>query len=124
MKNAQALIIEDFPNLAELFAHAMQDAGYETEIVGDGQIALQRLQEIVPDVILLDLHLPNVSGEDILTQIRADERLSGTRVIITSAEGTHAEQLSAKVDLILNKPIDYHQLRHLASRLHPSYRAA
>ncbi len=112
-----AFIIEDHDMLSSLFEEAMIEAGYETEIAEDGQIAAQRLKEIVPHLILLDLHLPHVSGAELLKQIRADSRLSETIVIVASADGTWTTHLDEEADYVLNKPVSYVQLRTLGSRL-------
>lgn len=71
MTNPFALIIEDDENLGIIFAKSLQSANYATEIVKDGQIAMDRLAEISPDVIVLDIHLPQVQGTEILNHIRA-----------------------------------------------------
>ncbi|MCP4424649.1 MAG: response regulator [Chloroflexi bacterium] len=120
MKQPLALIVEDSYPLAEFYEQAIQEAGYATEIIEDGQAALERLQEVVPDIVLLDLKLPNVSGETILDRINGDERMAKTRTLIASANGTHTEQVSANADLALTKPISYEQLLQLTSRFHPS----
>jgi two-component system, cell cycle response regulator DivK len=113
-----ALVIEDEESVAELFALALQAAGFETEIALDGSAALSRLAEIVPVLVILDLHLPYVSGREILQQIRADERLTETKVILSSADVGMAENLRANVDFALSKPIGFIQLRDLAKSLH------
>ena len=84
----QALIIEDNSDLNALFSEALQESGFITEGVLDGQEAALRLKEVEPQLILLDLHLPNVSGADLLVQIRQDPRLKDTFVIVASADGT------------------------------------
>lgn len=83
----------------------------------DGRLALERLAEVVPNLVVLDLHLPYVSGVDILHQIRADERLADTQVFITTADPLIAESLRFEADLVLLKPVSFHQLRNLSSRL-------
>ena len=65
-----ALVIEDSEDVAIVFHTAMERAGFESEIISDGAVALERLAEIVPDLVILDLHLPGVSGEQILKFIR------------------------------------------------------
>lgn len=119
MKNPSALIIEDDPNQAIIFAEALRMAEFEIEIVHDGQDALTRLAVITPAVVILDLHLPRISGQTILQQIRADERLTGTRVMLTTADAHRAESLRGEADLVLLKPISFYQLRDLAKRLRP-----
>ena len=119
MTNPFALIIEDDPDLATIFAEALQMAEFETEIVSDGQAALGRLAATTPAVVVLDLHLPHVSGPKILQQIRADRRLAKTRVLLATADALMAESLRREADLVLLKPISFHQLRDLAKRLRP-----
>ena len=119
MTNPFALIIEDDPNLATIFAEALQMAEFETEIVHDGKAALAQLAATTPAVVILDLHLPHVSGQTILQQIRADGRLAQTRILLATADALMAESLREEADLVLLKPIGFHQLRDLAKRLRP-----
>ena len=114
-----ALIIEDDRKIATIFAQALQTVNYKTEIIQDGKLALTRLAETVPATVILDLHLPWVSGQDILRKIRADKRLMNTRVMIVTADAILAEELADDADLVLLKPVSFSQLRELASRLRP-----
>ena len=114
-----ALVIEDDPKLATIFAGALRQAGYRTEIIMDGRHALERLIETVPALVLLDIHLPYYSGMEILKEIRADARLVKTKVLLATADALRAEQLRAEADLVLLKPISYRQLRDLAERFLP-----
>lgn len=115
-----ALIIEDNEDLADIFAMALQKAGFETQTVGAGDIALAQLSSTTPNIVILDLNLPRVSGMQILRHIRADTRLADTIVIIATAYPTLAESLRDKVDLVLLKPVSFVQLRDLAMRFRPS----
>lgn len=117
MNGKLALIVEDDIDLATIFDEALKAAQYETEVVHDGRAALARLAATTPDVVVLDLHLPHVAGTDILDQIRADPRLSETRVVVTTADARLAETLHEQADLVLVKPISFIQLRDLAARL-------
>lgn len=119
MPNPVALIIEDDEDLAHIFAEALRKVEFETEIVADGQKALERLAATKPALVLLDLHLPYVSGTKILRHIRDDERLAQTQVIVTTADPLKADALREEADLILVKPISVSQLRTLAGRLYP-----
>jgi len=114
-----ALIIEDDRKQATIFDQALRMAEFETEIIRDGKAALERLAVTVPALVVLDLHLPYVSGDDILRQIRADERLAKTRVILATADPRMAEHLQEESDLALLKPISFGQLRDLAARFRP-----
>jgi CheY-like chemotaxis protein len=112
-----ALIIEDDRKQATIFDQALRMAEFETEIIQDGKAALERLAATVPVLVVLDLYLPYVSGGDVLRQIRADERLAKTRVILATADHRMAEHLREKSDLVLLKPVSFNQLRDLAARL-------
>ncbi len=120
MSKPLALIIEDEEMLATIFEQALVMAEYETEVIRDGRAAAARLQEVVPAVITLDLHLPHISGEELLRQIRADDRFQKTKIIIATADARMAEYLDRKADLVLIKPIRFSQLRDLAARLRPT----
>ena len=117
MTNPLALIIEDDEYLADIFSVSLQAANFETEITGDGNAALSRLSATNPALVVLDLHLPDVSGDEILYQIRSDERLAKTRIMLATADSRMAEKLRKEADLVLLKPISASQLRELASRL-------
>jgi len=120
MNSPFALVIEDDPDLSDIFSEALEAAGFEVEVIRDGQVALQRLPSLDAVVIVLDIHLPNVSGDTILEHIQADERFANTRVIVTTADTVTAEMLRDKADIVLIKPISFNQLRDLASRLRPA----
>lgn len=116
-----ALIIEDDEDLASIFAEALRGIGYEVELVADGKVAQERLQNgLVPFLILLDMHLPHISGADLLTNlIKRDERFAKTMVIITTADARMGDTYGDQVDFVLIKPISFVQLRDLTSRLKP-----
>ena len=113
-----ALIIEDDEDLSEIFGQALSAADYEIEIIRDGAIAQDRLKEVIPAVVVLDMHLPHISGNFLLKQIRADERLAKTRVVVATADAQMGENLRGEADLVLIKPISFIQLRDLTYRLH------
>ena len=119
MTQPTALIIEDDPKLAFIFAEALRAAEFETEILQDGRTARDRLAETTPAVVVLDVHLPYLSGEELLYHIRADQRFVQTRVILATADSVLAESLQEEADLVLLKPISPTQLRDLAKRLRP-----
>ncbi len=116
MDKPLALIIEDESSLADIYSQSLRAAGYETEVILGGLTALMRVATTKPDLVILDLHLPNVSGTGILRQIQADERLANTRVIIVTADSAMGEALRSEADLVLIKPVAFKQLRDLAAR--------
>lgn len=119
MTKPLSLVVEDDADLSEIFREALSAAGFSTEVIRDGQIARDRLLEIVPAVVILDLHLPTVSGETLLQQIRGTPQLNNTRVVVTTADALAADFLRDSADFVMVKPISYVQLRDLAKRLNP-----
>ena len=115
-----ALIIEDDEDLASIFAEALRGVGFEVEHVADGKVAEERLKSGgVPFLVLLDMHLPHISGGQLLTQIQEDERFADTTIIITTADARMGEAYADQVDFVMIKPISFVQLRDLTSRLKP-----
>lgn len=119
-----ALIIEDDEMLATFFTAAFRDAEYETHAILDGAQALIYLQtQHVPEIILLDLQLPHVSGEELLTFIKSQSKFADTMVFVASVEGVRVSYLEEQADIMLTKPVAYRQLRDLAVRMHPHEQA-
>ncbi len=119
MSNLNALVIEDDKNLALAFAEALEEAGYEAEVIYDGRTALKRLEEVTPSIVILDLHIPHVKGDKVLEYMRSENHLKDVRVIVATADSSRAAQLGNKADLVLLKPVGYRQLKDLAARLKP-----
>ncbi len=111
------LVVEDNPDIAEIFRMAFTKCGYEVALVADGQSALDQLAEWTPHIVVLDLRLPQVSGGEVLRVIHSDERLSKSFIIITSADPKLASNYRDKADLVLIKPVTYSELRELANSL-------
>lgn len=111
---ASLMVIEDDLDIAEIFRTVFQKARFEVEVIHNGEQALQRLQEITPDVILLDLRLPRVSGMDLYDYIVADDRLHSSYLIVTSADPRLAASYRNRANLVLVKPVVYSELIDLA----------
>ncbi len=116
MTKPLALIIEDDPTLNEIFTLTL-GTDFETETILDGDTAMSRLADVVPALVVLDLHLPGKPGREILASIRADARLSETRVILATADRQQADLINEQADIVLLKPISPTQLKDLAQRL-------
>ena len=114
-----ALIVEDHQDHTIVFDNAFVLAGFETEVVIDGAVAQKRLKETIPAVVVLDLHLPKVSGQALLQQIRSDERLADTQVIVATADEALAEGRIQGADLVLIKPLGFSYLCTIAKRFFP-----
>jgi two-component system, OmpR family, response regulator RpaA len=111
------LICEDEPALREL-VRASLDGGYEFAEASDGYAALQLARELVPDAVILDLMLPGLGGLEVLAELRADERLANTPVlIITAWSETREDLVAAGASDFLAKPFDPDQLKRKVDTL-------
>ena len=119
-RDPYGLVIEDDPDLAKIFSEALRRAGYDVRVFYDGAAGLVELNDGVPSVIVLDLHLPGISGEIILEYIQGDERFERTWIILATADLRKADELRDQADLVLIKPIGFNQLREIAIRLRPN----
>jgi len=120
MEKPFALIIEDDRDIVALFRHVMDLAGYRTEIVLHGGIALDTLSKSTPDIVLLDLSLPGASGVEILTMMKSDERLKNVPVVVITAHAHLVETLTVKPQLVLIKPVNIEQMTNLILRICPA----
>jgi two-component system phosphate regulon response regulator PhoB len=124
MDKPRALVVEDEGSLADIYSEALRAAGFETEVIMGGLTAIMRVAADAPDLIVLDLHLPNISGADILRQIRANERMANTHVIVATADAVMAETVREEADVVLIKPVSFRQLRDMATHFRLSHTQA
>jgi two-component system response regulator AdeR len=115
-----AYVIEDDEIIAKIFSTAVREAKFETVIIRDGIEAMKKLETSIPDLVILDLHLPGISGINILRSIRSDPRFEKTRVLIASADATQSEFLRVSADEVLIKPIGFLKMRDIAVQYRPS----
>lgn len=120
MNEPVALIVEDDAKLADIFSAAVKAAGFTTVVAENGRTALTLLQSQTPALIVLDLHLPDVPGSEVLAFIQREAHLQRSIVMLATADAWLAESLRADVDFVLMKPISFTQLRDLTGRLRPS----
>src|SRR3972149_1928398 len=106
-----AFVIEDDEDLSNIFTEALKAAGFQVETIRNGAIAQQRLKEASPEIIILDMHLPQVDGATILTQILSEKHLKETRVLLVTADALLGDYYRDQVDSVLIKPVSFSQLR-------------
>ena len=116
MSKPLVLIVEDDPKLNEIISITLEE-DFELISCTDGNMALEQLKDTIPQIIVLDLNLPGLSGTEILTHVRGDERFTQTRVILVIADERQAETLTNDADIVLLKPVSPGQLRELALRM-------
>ena len=101
------LIADDEPNIVLSLEFLLQEAGYRTVVARDGQEALDALAREVPDLILLDVMMPRLSGFDVCQRIRENPAWQAIRVVMLSAKGREVEihkGLALGADAYVTKP--------------------
>jgi CheY-like chemotaxis protein len=108
------LVVDDELDTAEMLVEMMRLSGYRVFKSSGGRQAIQLIAREKPDVVLLDIMMPDISGLDVLRYMRHDPRLKKIPVIILSAKCMPSDILSgldAGADLYLTKPVGCEELR-------------
>lgn len=95
-----ALVVEDMPELAEVMKFTLQRLGIEPVIADSGEMALEYLSQGIPDLILLDLGLPGMSGWDVLKQIHAAYGRHAIPVIVTTAYSDKVNRMIGRLQYV------------------------
>jgi DNA-binding response OmpR family regulator len=111
--NPSILIADDEPNIVLSLEFLLQEAGYRVRVARDGQEALDAVAAELPDLLLLDVMLPRLSGFDVCQRIRANPAWRHLRVVMLSAKGRAAEVdkgLALGADAYVTKPFAIKEL--------------
>jgi DNA-binding response OmpR family regulator len=107
---ATVLICDDEPSLRELIRISL-DGPYEFVEADDGERSLELARLVRPEVMILDMMMPRLSGLEVLSALRQEEELSDTRVIVLTAQPATREQaLRAGADIVMVKPFEPEQI--------------
>ena len=113
MKTARVLVVEDESAIAELIAINLRHNGMLPMLAGDGVAAQKHIDEVLPDVILLDWMLPGQSGLELARRWRADPRTKTTPILMLTARGDEPDKiagLDAGADDYITKPFSTQEL--------------
>src|SRR5215208_4828104 len=113
------LIIEDESDAAELFAEMMRVSGFRVLKTSSSTPAITLITTEKPDLIILDIMMPEVSGLDILRQMRGDPALVSVPVVVVSAKSMPADiknGLEAGASIYLTKPVGFLELKEAVER--------
>lgn len=108
--NRQILIIEDDSDTSEIVCMLLENAGYQAVAVESGSVGLNRIADSTPDLVLLDLNLPDIHGLDILKKVRAHSFLPMIVVSAYTQERDKVVALEAGADDYLAKPFSPDEL--------------
>ena len=111
--STRILIVEDDPDIAELVAHYLDKAGFTTERIVSGRDALAAIAAKLPDLVVLDLMLPQVDGLEICRTVRSDEKTAAIPIIMLTARADESDRivgLELGADDYLAKPFSPNEL--------------
>lgn len=104
---ARVLVVDDEPNIVLSIEFLMEQAGFEVVTADDGEKALAKVNDSRPDVLLLDISLPGISGFDVLERLRGEEATKHLPIIMLTAHGRDVERekgLALGADDYITKP--------------------
>lgn len=117
-QRSRIFYVEDNPASQFLVRKALADLG-EVSVASNGRVALEQMLADPPDLLLLDLNLPGLNGDEVLRQLRLDPRTKGLQVIVLSAAAVNEVMRMASLDCqgLLSKPVDVDELRGLVQAM-------
>jgi DNA-binding response OmpR family regulator len=107
MSTKTVLIADDEPNILISLEFLMKREGWQVSVARDGNEALAAIQQQRPNLVLLDVMMPGRSGFDVCQAVRADESLSGVKILMLTAKGRDtdvAQGLGVGADAYITKP--------------------
>lgn len=110
---AHVLVVDDEPNIVLSLEFLMQQAGFDVTTALDGESALALVKQNPPDLLLLDISLPGISGFEVLEQLRSQENFKRLPIVMLTAHGREVERekgLALGADDYITKPFSTRQL--------------
>jgi DNA-binding response OmpR family regulator len=107
------LIVDDEPHLASMLADVLTDAGYDAHTIDNGRDALEVVQRDPPDLMLLDVQMPQLDGFEVAARLKADPATAAIPIIMLSAmqgRGARVIGLESGAEEFLSKPFDQAEL--------------
>lgn len=107
------LIADDEPNIVISLEFLLQQAGYQVQVAHDGQEAWEAIQREPPDLVLLDVMMPRMSGFDVCQKIRENPAWQPMRIVMLTAKGREVEVskgLALGADAYVSKPFSTQEL--------------
>jgi two-component system phosphate regulon response regulator PhoB len=117
---AKILVVDDEPDAIELIKFNLKGAGYDVLTASDGDEALKKARSVLPDLIILDVMLPEVDGLEVCKILRRDQRVSATPVLMLTAKAAEIDRvlgLELGADDYVTKPFSPRELILRVKRL-------
>lgn len=119
--NQRILCIEDEPEMIDLIRIILSRKGYEVTGAAGGEDGLQKIHELEPDLVLLDLMMPDMDGWEVYQQMKADEKMKEIPVIVVTAKAQAIDKVLglqiARVDDYISKPFSPEDLLSSVERV-------
>ncbi len=85
MQKALILIVDDFKDDREMYSHYLTRSGFRVSLASDGQEAMDKALQLLPDLILMDLWLPQIGGWEAIRQLKANEKTKHIPIVVLTA---------------------------------------
>lgn len=124
MKRSRILVVDDEPDLVELVQHHLRREHFTVDSANDGETALRKAFEKIPDLIILDLMLPGIDGLEVCRRLRGDHRTRTVPILMLTAKAEESDAvigLAQGADDYIRKPFG---VRELVARVSARLRAA
>ena len=112
---AKILIVDDNRMILQALSEHLEEMGHDTEVADSGLDALDLLENIRPDLIIMDIVMPGMSGIEVTKKIKANPALASVPVVAFTSQSNHA-QWSEIFDDYLVKPFGYDDLAKIINR--------
>jgi DNA-binding response OmpR family regulator len=109
----RVLVVDDEPNIVMSLEFLMARAGFEVQVARNGREALDALEGAAPDLLLLDVMMPELDGYEVCERIRARPEWNGTKIVMLTARGREVERergLALGADAYVTKPFSTRDL--------------
>jgi DNA-binding response OmpR family regulator len=116
----KVLIVDDEPNIVAALEFLLERSGYQVQVAANGEEALARLDDFAPDLVLLDVMVPKVSGYEVCQRMRGQPKWRDIKIVMLSARGREVEVekgMSLGADLYVTKPFSSAELVATIGRL-------
>jgi DNA-binding response OmpR family regulator len=116
-RRLRILVVDDNLDQVHTLAYLLRDLGHQVDYAINGLAGADIAQRTIPDVVLLDMCLPDTSGVHVARELRRNSRLIGTSIVgISGLPLNRAEVAGAGFDDVLTKPVDLRELRAILRR--------
>lgn len=113
MRRKRVLVVDDEPNIVLSLEFLMKKAGFEVEVARNGREALAALDREPPDLLLLDVMMPEIDGFEVCERIRSRPEWRKTKIVMLTARGRESERergLALGADAYVTKPFSTREL--------------